>query len=220
MKFWKKYRGWIIALAVIAVMVTIGTLRNAVDPHAGHDHETDPHTEQTQSGDPHEGHDHSNYKVENSYTISTNNNNRHTIQVKDAHGQVIYSRQGLTDKPTCTKVNDSVLKVEDNTSSLSGHWVVLCDVMNSKSSDVFTGCLATKGTYVAYATSENNTWTVHVQNALDKNAAAQTYTLEGAASPDGREVISKAELNDLGDLNITYWAGTESKTTNISLPQA
>lgn len=220
MKFWKKYRGWIIALVVIAIMVAAGLMRKAADPHAGHDHDANPHTEQNQNADPHAGHDHSNFKVENSYTITTNKNNRHTIQVKDAHGQNIYSRQGLIEKPTCTKVNDKVLLIADTTSPLGSRWAVFCDVINSKSSDTFTGCLATKDTYVAYATNTDNAWTVHVQDALDKQAFSQTYTLEDAASTDGRQVISKAELNAEGDLSVTYWAGEQEKTAVIPMPQA
>jgi len=60
MKFWKKYRVWIIVLAVVAVMVAAGLMRKATDPHAGHDHTNNPHTEQTQNADPHAGHNHSN----------------------------------------------------------------------------------------------------------------------------------------------------------------
>ncbi len=221
MRFWKKYRVLIIALAVIAVMVAAGLMRKATDPHAGHDHDANPHTEQTQNADPHAGHDHSNYKVENSYTITTNKNGRHTIQVKDAHGQNIYSRQGLIDKPICTKVNDDILLVTNFTeASFASRWAVFCDVINGRSSNVFTGCLVTKGTHVAYATNTDNAWTVHVQDALNKQASSQSYTLEGAASPDGRAVISKAELNDAGDLSVTYWAGTQEKTMVISMPQA
>jgi len=212
MKFWKKYRVLIIVLAVVAVMVAVSLMRNAADPHAGHDH-----TQQGQSADPHAGHDHSDYTADKSYTITTDQNGRYTVQVKDAHGEILCQRANLTDKPTCTTVSDAVLLVGDTSSpSVSARWAVFCNVQNGKVSKAYAGCLATKGTQVAYATGKDDLWQVHVTDAFNPTTA-QTYTLEGAASPDGRSVIQHAELNKDGTLSVAYWAGTEAKTTVIPM---
>lgn len=44
-KFWKKYRVWIIILIVVAVMAAAGAMSKAMDPHAGHDHANNPHSD-------------------------------------------------------------------------------------------------------------------------------------------------------------------------------
>ena len=219
-KFWKKHKALIIILIVAAVFVAAGLLRKAADPHAGHDHANDPHTQQSQNADPHAGHDHSNYKVEQSYTVTTDENGRYSVQVRDPHGQAIYKRGGLLNRPTGVKVSDSVLMLGDLTASAYGsRWAVFCDVMAGKTSQTYTGCLAAQGSYLAYATNQDNAWQVHVVDGMNPKNLSQSYTLEGASAPDNRQVISKAEMNADGALRVTYWAGTTEKTTVISMPQ-
>ena len=215
-KFWKKYRVWLIVLAVVAVLVAVSQMSKAVDPHAGHNHDTDPHTEQNQSADPHAGHDHSGYKAENSYTINTDQNGHYTVTVKDAHGDVIFNRGNLVNKPVCTTVNDQVLMVIQNAGSDYGsHWAVFCNVQTNKISSVFNGCLYARDTYVAYVTTENNNFTVNVQDAFNKATYNRSYALEGAASADGRPIISKVTPTQDGSLSITYWAGTTEKSITV-----
>lgn len=217
-KFWKKYRVWIIVIAAAALLIAVGTLRkNTADPHAGHDHAANPHTEQTQNADPHAGHDHSDYKAENSYTITTDSNGRYAVEVKDAHGAAIIKRQNMLDKPVCTAVNEDILCVTSGDAAPSARWAVFCNVKQGTASNMFTGCLATKGTYVAYGTNTDGAWQVHVQNALNPSAYSKVYTLEGARAIDSRSVIDKAELKD-GSLLVTYWAGDTAATTTISMP--
>lgn len=215
-KFWKKYRVWIIVVAAAALLIAVGTLRkNTVDPHAGHDHAANPHTEQ--SADPHAGHDHSDYKAANSYTVTTDANGRYTLEVKDAHGSAIIKRQNILDKPVCTAVNEDILCVTSGDVAPSARWAVFCNVKQGTTSNMFTGCLATKGTYVAYGTNTDGAWQVHVQDALNPSAYSKVYTLEGARAIDSRSVIDKAELKD-GSLLVTYWAGDTAATTTISMP--
>lgn len=220
-KFWKKYRVWLIALAVVAVLVAVSQMSKAVDPHAGHNHDANPHTEQNQNADPHAGHDHSGHKAENSYTINTDQNGRYTVTVKDAHGDVIFSRGDLVDKPVCTKVNDQVLMVSQTTGADYGsHWSIFCNVQTNKISSLFNGCLYAKDTYVAYAAADANSFKVHVQDAFNKSAYYRSFVLEGAASPDGRPIISKVTPTQEGNLSITYWAGTTEKSIRIPVVPA
>lgn len=230
-KFWKKYRVWLIILAVVALFAAVGLMSNAADSHAGHDQDTDPHTEQTQNADshtqktqnadPHAGHDHSGYKAEKSYSVSTDDNGRYIVQVKDAHGDVIFSRGDLIDKPICTAVNDQVLMVSHTSDADYGsHWAVFCNVQTNKVSGLFNGCLYAKDTYVAYGAMEDNIFKVHVQDAFNKSAYYRSYVLEGAASPDGRSIISKVTPNKEGSLLITYWAGEAEKTMTVPVVPA
>lgn len=215
-KFWKKYRVWIIVVAAAALLIAVGTLRkNTADPHAGHDHAANPHTEQ--SADPHAGHDHSDYTPDKSYTVTTDANGRYTLEVRDAHGSAIIKRQNMLDKPVCTAVNEDILCVTSGDVAPSARWAVFCNVKQGTTSNMFTGCLATKGTYVAYGTNTDGAWQVHVQDALNPSAYSKVYTLEGARAIDSRSVIDKAELKD-GSLLVTYWAGDTAATTTISMP--
>ncbi len=215
-KFWKKYRVWLIILAVVAVFVAVSLMSKAANSHAGHDHSTDPHTGQNQNADPHAGHDHSGYKAANSYSVNTDKNGHYTVQVKDAHGEVIFSRGNLVDKPVCTAVNDQVLMVSDTSGADYGsHWAVFCNVQANKVSSLFNGCLYAKDTYVTYGAMENNVFKVHVQDAFNKSAYYRSYVLEGAASPDGRSVISKVTPTKDGSLSITYWAGATEKSMTV-----
>lgn len=216
-KFWKKYRVLIIVIAAAALLIAVGTLRkNTVDPHAGHDHATNPHTEQSQNADPHAGHDHSDYKAANSYTLKEDSNGRYMVQVLDAHGSTIFKRQNMLDKPTCTAVNEDILCVAGAGANPSTRWAIFCNVKQGTVSQSYSGCLATKGTNVAYGTNTDGAWQVHVGDAFDDGKT--TYTLEGAYAIDNRSVISQAELNDQGDLVVTYWAGDVEKTQTIPMP--
>lgn len=217
-KFWKKYRAWIIVIAAAALLITVGTLRkNTADPHAGHDHATNPHTEQSQNADPHAGHDHSDYKAQNSYTITTDANGHYAVQVKDAHGSEIISRKNMINKPVCTAVNEDILCVTSGDVALSSRWAIFCNVKQGTTSRMYTGCLATKGTYVAYGTNTDGVWQVHVESAFSSAGYSETYTLEGAYANDSRSVIEKAELVD-GNLLVTYRAGDVEKTATIDMP--
>lgn len=222
-KFWKKYRVWFIILAIIVVFVAVNLMSKAANSHAGHDHSHDDgtHAQEGQSADAHAGHDHSGHKAANSYSINTDENGQYTVQVKDAHGEVIFSRGNLVNKPVCTAVNDRVLMVSDTSATDYGsHWAVFCNVQDNKVSGVFNGCLYTKDTYVAYGAVENNVFKVHVQDAFNKAAYYRSFVLEGASSPDGRPLISKVTPGQDGNLSITYWAGTTEKSISVPVVSA
>lgn len=217
-KFWKKYRVYIIIVAVIALLIAVGQMGKAVDPHAGHDHATGDHTETGQTADPHAGHDHSDYTADKSYTLTTDANGRYTVQVKDAHGSTFYSRTNLLTQPTCTATTADILCISNTEEPITSRWAIFCNVKQGTTTVTYNGCLATKGTYVAYGSNADGTWTVHVEDAFNASAYNQVHTLEGAYAIDSRSVIDRAELTDDGNLLVTYWAGDVEKTTTIKMP--
>lgn len=214
-KFWKKYRVWIIILAVIALLAAVGLMSNNTDPHAGHNHSTGAES------DPHAGHDHSDYTADKSYSITTDQNGLYTVTVKNAHGETILSRGSLKTKPTCTKVSDYVLLVGNFSTPTQGNsWGVYCNVSTDRVSSLYNGVLATKGNYVIYGTQQNGKWQVVVRDAFDATVYLKNHVLEDAVSPDSGSVFKSASLTQGGDLHLTYWTGTAEKSVTIALPKA
>lgn len=217
-KFWKKYRVIIIVAVAAALLITVGTLRqNALngDSHAGHDH-ADGGTGTQQSTDTHAGHDHSSYDIGKSYTVTQNENGTYSVSARSPHNETIVVCDGLTDKPACAKINNSVLLVGDTANAaVSARWAIFCDGMNNKVSQRFDGCLATSGTTVVMGT--DNGTVIEVKDAFTGSVHSKT-ALPDASTPDGRTIIQKTAWADNGDLVITYWAGDQLKTYNVSMP--
>ena len=218
-KFWKKYRVWFIIGAVIALLVAVGLMRGAVDPHAGHDHannpHTDPHTTQQNAGS-HDGHNHSDYDVGKSYTVTQNANGTYSVSVRSPHNEIIAVCDGLTTKPACAKISNSVLLVGDTSNpAVSARWAIFCDGMNNKVSPRFGGCLATQGTTVVVGA--NNGTTVEVKDAFTGTVYSKV-SLPDAAATDNRSIIQSTAWDQDGDLIVTYWAGETTKTHTVKMP--
>ena len=214
-KFWKKYRVWIIILAVIALLVAVSVMSNSSDPHAGHDHGTG--TSQNTGSDSHAGHNHSDYDIGKSYTVTQGQDGTYSVSVTTPHNEKLLVCDGLTVKPSCAKLSNSVLMVGNTANKdVSARWAVFCDGMNGKVSQRYDGCLATQGTTVVIGT--NNGTAVEVKDALSGTVYGKV-ALPNASAAAGSAVIQSTAWADNGDLVVTYLAGETTKTYTIALPK-
>lgn len=221
-KFWKKHRVLII-VAIVAVLIVLASVMrsmttNGADPHAGHNHAAgDSHTDTQNSADPHAGHNHADYDIGKSYAVTSNANGTFSVSATSPHNEKILICDGLTSKPACAKINNSVLLVGDTSNpTISARWAIFCNGMNNKVSPRYDGCLATQGTTVAVGT--NNGAVIEVKDAFTGVLHSKT-ALPGASSVDGRNIIQKTAWDQNGDLIVTYWAGEQVKTHTVAMPR-
>ena len=202
---WQKNRVIILLVAAIAILLTVGIVRGIRNnPFAG----------VKDSGSPA-------FTVQKSYTIAQAADGSYSVSVKDAQGNTLFSRKGLTTKPAAeTLSDDTVCVVGTGGDGIMRRWGLICDVTACRASEAFGGFLTAKGDNVAYLANLTGGWHVFVRNAYDESAYLQVTTLEGAVADENSEVIKSFEMDkENGKLTVVYFTeGNTTKTITITLP--
>lgn len=144
------------------------------------------------------------------------NGGGYACAVSDVHKNYLFRQGGMSVPPQVEAVSENTIKVSYQPEELpSDGWVVFCNIARGYASPQYRNLLATKGVYIAYAERRTDVYHVFVQDGLDETAYLEGYPLEDA--DEGSSVLG-GQLNEEGDLEVTYLSNGKEKTAVVDMP--
>lgn len=159
------------------------------------------------------------YTAEQSYHLTKNADNTFAFDLADHAGQILYHRDGLKNEPTFTALDKDNLQVVVKTGNgASNQWAVFFNVKSSAVSRVFTNFLHATTTHVAYVDYLTDQYHVFVAEIKNPDTGLTAVTLKGLVKDEGQDPIHGLEVNDQGDLVVTYPVEKGEKTVTVDIP--
>ena len=219
-KLWAIIGVSVVVVALVAVAL-IGRFAPAADPHAGHDHDADPHTSTT-DGHGHEGegdtqptgsHSHGSTKIK--YEPKENGDGTYSFTLKDPNGKLLFSKDGLDRYPLVENVSEDVYRLGWPTGSGPNDFQeVYCHRKSGQVSEVFDGAVASDGVRIALPIGDSQKgYSILVRNVFD-NDYTKEHKLEDAFKGGKYAVLSGKMAKDK-TVRIIYLAGSDGTHKNI-----
>lgn len=229
----KKKKLWtvigVVALVVVLVAAAlIGRFAPAADPHAGHDHDADPHTSTT--ADPHAGHNHGDSlhttAKPDGNTANTvvciptkNDDGTYSFVLRDQKGHELFRKSGLDRAPLTERISDQVYSVGWPTGAgPNDYQQVYYHLQTGQVSQVFDSPLASDGVRVIVPRALKKSYAVIVQDLFDAKVYSKTYPLPGAYTGGDYTVVGGKLDPETKKVRVTYLVSEKAERTAAFIP--